>query len=67
MTVKKKKLNIKRTYKKNTVLPIASIREMLERNTTHNEIDVHNHIIYDDETQSVQITIHYNPNDKTNG
>lgn len=65
-TIKKKKQTIKRGYKKGVILPIASINEMLKQNTTQDEIDLHNHIIYDDGTQSVQITIHYSPNDKTN-
>lgn len=66
MKPKKKKEIWKGTYRKDTVLPLYSIKEMLKANTTNGEIDVHIHRKYDDGTQSVNITIHYTPSNLTN-
>lgn len=62
----KKKETLKAKFRKDVVIPINSVKEMLKQNTTNDEIDIHNHITYEDGTQSVNITIHYTPNELTN-
>lgn len=69
MLPKKKKLTLERKYKKGSVgLPNYNIRAMLDATTSSGkEVDLLAHTCYDDGSQSVTVTIHFTPNEKTNG
>lgn len=69
MLTKKKKITIEKKYKKGAVgLPNYNVRSMLESTTSsEKEVDLLAHTCYDDGTQSVTVTIHFMPNEKTNG
>lgn len=67
--MKKKKLTLEKKYKKGAVgLPNYNVRAMLDATTSSDkDVDLLAHACYDDGSQSVTVTIHFAPNEKTNG
>lgn len=56
---KKKKLKSSQTFAKGQVsTDLLQMKDLIDRSTV---IEMHKQAIYDDDTQSLQITIHYKP------